>query len=104
LYDGPFDFNTRPWLQLFYYYKLSGSRSINGSYGAPINNRDHNFRLRYSMLNLEEGDAWGMYFNYDASGRIKRVGFAYMTYNRFCFGTRRRIADFTTSGLIVEIL
>jgi hypothetical protein len=31
--------------------------------------------LRYSMLNLEEGDAWGMYFNYDASGRIKRVGF-----------------------------
>jgi hypothetical protein len=44
--DGPFDFNTRPWLQLFYYYKLSGSRSINGSYGAPINNRDHNFRVK----------------------------------------------------------
>jgi hypothetical protein len=31
------------------------------------------------MLNLEEETRGNVFFNYDASGRIKRVGFAYMT-------------------------
>jgi hypothetical protein len=44
-----------------------------------------------------------VYFNYDASGRIKRVGCIH-DLQPFRFGTRRRIADFTTSWPIVEIV
>jgi hypothetical protein len=53
--------------------------------------------LRYSMLNLEEETRGNVFFNYDASSRIKRVGFAYMT-KRFVWN-KRRIADFTPSWL-----
>jgi hypothetical protein len=50
--------------------------------------------LRYSMLNLEEGDGNVFLIMMRA---VDQTLVLYMTYNRFCFGTRRRIADFTTS-------
>jgi hypothetical protein len=37
-----------------------------------------------------------VFFNYDASGRIKRVGFAYMTYNRFALEQGGGLQIFTT--------
>ena len=105
--DGQFDFNTRPSGNNMYY-KPSGRRNVNGTYGAPMNNRNQN-----SGVKVEHDDfgrvrrVGNVFVNYDASGRIKRVGSVYMTYNRFAleqvgglqivYNRRGQIVDFVGS-------
>jgi hypothetical protein len=81
--DGQFDFNTRPSGNNMYY-KPSGRRNVNGTYGAPMNKRNQNFGVKVEHDDFGRVRRVGnVFLNYDASGRIKRVGSVYMTYNRF---------------------
>jgi hypothetical protein len=103
--DGQFDFNTRPSSSNMYY-KPSGRRSVNRTYGAPMNKRNQNFAVKV------EHDGFGrvrrvgnVFINYDANDRIKRVGSVYMTYNRFALeqvGGLQII--YNRRGLIVDIV
>ncbi len=105
--DGQFDFNTRPSRNEMYY-NPSGRRSVNSTYGAPVNSRFQNFGVKV------EHDEFGrvrrvgnVFINYDASNRIKRVGSVYMSYNRFAleqvgglqiiYNHRGQIVDFVGS-------
>jgi hypothetical protein len=81
--DGQFDFNTRPSSNNMYY-KPSGRRSVNSTYGAPMNRRNQNFGVKVEHDDFGRVRRVGnVFINYDANDRIKRVGSVYMTYNRF---------------------
>lgn len=81
--DGQFDFNTKLSGNKMYY-KPNGRRNVNGTYGAPMNNRNQNFGVKVEHDDFGRVRRVGNVFvNYDANGRIKRVGSVYMRYNRF---------------------
>jgi hypothetical protein len=81
--DGQFDFNTRPSGNNMYY-KPSGRRNVNRTYGAPMNTRNQNFGVKVEHDDLGRVRRVGnVFINYDANDRIKRVCSVYMAYNRF---------------------
>jgi hypothetical protein len=71
-FRGQFDFNTRPSSNNMYY-KPSGRREVNRTYGAPMYARNQNFKVEHDNFGRVRR-VGNVFINYDANDRIKRIG------------------------------
>lgn len=100
--DGQFDFSTEPSTGSDIYYRQSGRRNVNTTYGAPGNIRVEGVRIEHDARGRVRRIG-NVFVNYDAFDRIKRIGTVYMTYNRFALaqvGNLRLV--YNTRGQIVD--
>lgn len=80
--DGQFDFSTETSTGSDVYYRQTGRRSVNATYGAPNTVRTGGVRIEHDKKGRVRR-VGNVFINYDAYDRIKRIGSVYMTYNRF---------------------
>jgi len=100
--DGQFDFSTEPSAGSDVYYRQSGRRNVNSTYGAPANIRVEGVRIEHDAKGRVRRIG-NVFVNYDAFDRIKRIGSIYMSYNRFALaqvGNLRLV--YNTRGQIVD--